>query len=247
MSHILLLILSAATCLGLFYLGIRLARAGDWLYGWLHGCAVMASFVFAFFMLAIAYTMMRFESIDDAQSLASVSVSAVDQNNFFVEIANSGGDSWYTSLEGDGWQLYARGVRFSGALGALFHRPAARLHEVSNRFYDFGRRDELRRVRVAPSQLESFLAASGFDIWQMAQSVFQILRPLGFEPQGIHSEVLPLVDGALYSVHWRRTHLEVRPGNEIARLSLSPDSGDQPQGSIGAAQAGAQAPAAQAQ
>ncbi|MGB5324605.1 MAG: hypothetical protein WBN40_04165 [Pseudomonadales bacterium] len=220
MSHWLLFVLLAAGCAGLFYTGWRLAALGDWLVGWLHGCAIMLSFVIAILLLALAYAMTRLESIDGAQNLATISVSAVDDTSFFLEIADSSGESWYTSLSGDAWQLHARGVRFDGLLGAMLQQPAARLHSVSNRYYDFTRRAEARNVSIAPSHIEAFLNASGIDIWRLVSGIFYALEPLGFVNQTLQSDVLPMVDDALYSVHWHRTHLEVKPANEVARLSL---------------------------
>ncbi|NNC55766.1 MAG: hypothetical protein HKO07_08610, partial [Pseudomonadales bacterium] len=156
-------------------------------------------------------------------ALAMVSVKTVEGKDFFLEIEDASGETWFTSLAGDGWQLQVRGVRFDGKLGMVLHNPAVRLHTVSNRFYDFAKRNEARSVDIDPGPVESFFAALGLDIWRLLERLFGVLEPLGIVHEKLDSEVVPPVDQALYSVHWRRTHIEILPANETARLGALQD------------------------
>ncbi|MBT8138531.1 MAG: hypothetical protein KJP25_02090 [Gammaproteobacteria bacterium] len=223
MSHWLLVILLALVFCALAALGWRLAKAEGWLMGWLHGCAVMITIFFAVLFLALTYTVSRLDTVAGDRALAMVSVKTAEANSFFLEIGESSDEAWYTSLAGDGWQLQVHGVRFDGVLGTVLHNPAVRLHTVSNRFYDFAQRSEARSVRVAPGPVDSFFSAIDVDIWWLLERIFGMLKPVGIVYEKLDSEVIPLVNDGLYSVHWRRTHIEITPANEAARLGMLPE------------------------
>ena len=183
----------------------------------------MACILLTLIGLTLAYDVARFHAVVNSEHLATLSISATGPTTFLLEFANADGEKWYTSLSGDAWQLHIRGLSFSGFASVLASSPVARIHSVSNRYYDFANRHRARTVVVAPSYIDSLFTALKFDVWLMLKRVFGLLGAIGIEHQEQDSAVVPLVDGAVYFADWVRTYISIEPANEIARLSLQAD------------------------
>lgn len=223
MSHWLLLLLLALAGAGLIGLAWQMAKYAPWLLAWLRGCAVIACLLIASIVFAFAYDLARFDAVTGSERLATISVSASGPTTYLLEFTDTDGDNWYTTLSGDAWQLQIRGLLFTGPVRVLARSPAAKIHAVASRYYEFANRHQARSVVVAPSYLDSLFKTIGLDPWMLQQSVAGVLRALGIEYQEQGGAVVPLVDNAVYYAQWQRTHVAIEPGNEVARLSLMAD------------------------
>jgi len=220
MSHWLLLLLLALASVALIILAWRLGRSARWLMAWLRGCAICLSLALALLSLLLAYDLTRFQSVAASDQLATISVSASGQSDFLIEFADADGEAWYTTLSGDAWQLQVGGLRFSGPIRSLARSPAARIHAVSSRYYDFANRHQARTVVVAPGAIDALFTRVGLDLWSLQRRVLTLFSALGihYEEQG--SAVVPLVDKAVYFARWDSSYVEIKPANEVGRLSL---------------------------
>lgn len=220
MSHWLLPILLGIFFVLLLFAAWQLSRLGRWFIIWARGCAIVGSVALAACLLMLAYELARFDTVNDRTPLVMLSVKTVDSQSFLVEIKDADGALWYTSLTGDAWQLKVRGLTFKGIASTLTSAPVARPISISNRYYDFAKRDASRTVTINPSAVDATLMKLGINSWSILSSIDPVLNLLGIHRGEELGSIIPLTDGALYQIRWARNYIRIDPGNAVAQESL---------------------------
>ncbi|NNC55836.1 MAG: hypothetical protein HKO07_08975 [Pseudomonadales bacterium] len=221
MSHWLLLLLLALASVALIVLAWQLGRSAQWLLAWLRGCAICISLMLALLSMLLAYDLTGYQAVTASEQLATISVKASGQSDYLLEFTATDGASWYTTLSGDAWQLQVRGLLFKGPIRALARSPAARIHAVSSRYYDFANRHQARSVVVDPGFIDGLFSRIGLDLWGLQRRVFVLFSVLGIDYEEQGSAVVPLINESVYFARWERSYVAIEPANEVARISLA--------------------------
>ena len=196
------------------YLGFRLLRRFGWFFAWLRGTVGICFVLLAIVIAALAYDLSNYSELLDERPIASLSFQKLDEQKYLATV------SYYIDQKpadfevyGDQWQVDARIVRWTGALGALGAKPGFRLDRLSGRY--FALEDERSKPRSVHSLAEP---ATVIDVWKVLQENGNFF-PLIDAIYG-SATYLPMADLATYQLSLSHNGLTAHPSNEIAKSAV---------------------------
>lgn len=192
-----------------------LVGLGNWFAVWMRGTCAILCLGFALVCGMVIYDTLRFDSVAH-RPIATVTITKLDERSYVAEIADRRGDSTSAVLQGDAWQIGLVAVKWHGLFGLLGSKPIYRLDAISSRYYAFDRREQGRRVSIAPSLWMNLL-----DSWALISHFEQPLKTAGIQLQESAASFMPLADGAIYKVHYQQDALRVVPINMVAGDTLA--------------------------
>lgn len=190
----------------------KLLLGRGWLLGWLRGmlglCLLILSVVFGL----AALDFYSYKQIDKDTSIANISFSKIDSQQYRASLVDSSGREVIFELNGDLWQLDARVLTWNKSMRALGLTPGYRLDRLSGRYVSL---EEERSASRTVYELTS--SRSVLDIWQW-------LHEFGsgdFVNASYGSATyLPMADGALFSVRLSQSGLTAYPLNDRAKNAV---------------------------
>lgn len=187
-----------------------LGMAG-WIIVWMRASCAFVCIVVAGFCALISYDLTRFESVS-AEPMAVVSMQAIDTQTFVVKVDSADGESRHVTLEGDAWQIAAKGIRWGGLFRLVNAKPVYRLDTIKSRFFAFEDKDRGKEISVDRS-----VAANVVDSWTVFNRFAEGLKGLGMGLVQPTAAYVPAVDGAIYEIYSRHDRLEVKAVNTVAQ------------------------------
>lgn len=201
---------AALICLLVAYMAARLLWKDSWIMGWLRGMFGLALLALAVFFAFIALDIFSYRQIQGEQTVATVSFSQKDSQEYEVLVAIPDEEEQAYTLKGDQWQLDARIVKWKGPLLQLGIKPGYRLDRLSGRYYS------LEQERREPPSVYAFSESPmGVDVWRWLREAKQQL-PIVDTVYG-SATYLPMADGAVFDIRLSGAGLISRPVNDAAR------------------------------
>lgn len=205
-------IIVAALLLTLF--SGRMLLKGTWLLGWLRGMFGLVLLAGAVLLALSALDFYGYQQLTKEQSIATISFTKNDYQDFQVSLVDSNGKERLYDLKGDLWQLDARIIKWSSTLAGIGLKPGYRLDRLNGRYYSL---EEEKNAPRTVYELDSI--DSKVDVWQW-------LREHGGDLSIVDASYgsatyLPMEDGALFSVTLTNTGLISRPLNDRAKAAVA--------------------------
>jgi len=181
-----------------------------WFMQWLKGTIgllLLLAVLGGVFMLADLWS---YKQLLKEQPLATVSVYKLKDQLYDLTLAGMGGTEQRYQVKGDQWQLDVRLLVWKGPFAALGKMPLYRLDRLSGRYLS------LEQERTAERSVYSLSESRWFDLWDALKDYDTWL-----EAESGHAVYMPLVNGAVYSVHLTPKGLMARPLNDVAEAALA--------------------------
>lgn len=207
----------AAGALILAAIGLWLAWRWTWLLGWLKGCVISAFFVAAAGIGLLALDLGYWQQAREGQPVAHVSIERrpTDTAARLGLRIPGGGPEMSLSVTGDFVDIGLHTLYGRGSLRMLgtAYRPAY----VRPRWDQIEQR---RRQATAPAVEPLPYRASPVDLWAQLQYGWLKGRLQGLvRSDTTELNYLPLADGALFAIVFRRGQLVIEPLNDAARTA----------------------------
>lgn len=205
-SIITLLALSAAALAG--WAVVMIWRRG-WFLAWLKGMWVFALLLGSGAILFILGDFVSYKNLNSEQPIATVSLYEKGPQLYDLTLIDDEGIESRFNVAGDQWQLDARLLTWQGPVAALGAKPVYRLDRLSGRYVS------LEQARNSPPSIHGLNSSPYLDSWQ-------ILRYLSSWLDADYGSAvyMPMVNGAVYSVHLTAKGMLVRPLNDVAREAI---------------------------
>ncbi|ONF44184.1 multidrug transporter [Marinobacter lutaoensis] len=181
-----------------------------WLWQWLKGMVVFAVLALGLYSLAIAVSLLEYESLEGMDTVATVSTYRQGDQLWQVALQLPDEPPRYEMVRGDQWQLDARMMRFAGPIRWLGVAPGYRLERLSGRY------TSLEQERTAPRSVIALHGNRWLDLWALDREY-----NLPFV-EGVYGNAtfMPMRDGASYDVRLSSSGLVAVPLNEAAREAV---------------------------
>lgn len=175
-------------------------------------------FLVVLVLAAVGANLRTYQRLTSEQAIATVTVRAVGERYYAVELESSDGGFRALDLRGDEWQLDARVIKWTGIGVVLGLDTRWRLERLAGRYRDAALEREAPRTvhELGPPP-------EGLDLWTLAQA-HPAWLPFVDATYG-SATYLPLADGARYAVTVSSSGLVARPLNEPARRAIAVWSG----------------------
>jgi len=144
--------------------------------------------------------------------VATLDVSELDSQQYEVGLSIPGSGRATYPINGDLWQLDARVIVWGGVFSLLGMKTAYRLERISGRYYSL--EEEVNKSRTV---YELGSAASPVDIWALVSRYPWIP---GIEARYGSGTYVPMLDGAVFTIHVRKDGLLAKPNNELAQKAI---------------------------
>lgn len=187
-------------------------RGREWFVYWLKGSAglvLLSACIIAIFTLVDLWS---YRQLLHEQSLATLSVYQLGDQSFDVTLAEQDGEEERYKITGDQWQLDARLLTWTGPFAAAGAQPLYRLDRLSGRYLS------LEQERSAERSVYSLSESRWFDLWKSMQG-----ENLWLDAHFGSAVYMPLINGAVFSVHLTPKGLIARPVNDVAEQALRKD------------------------
>lgn len=204
-----LLIVLAMVCLGI---AAFLFFRESWFMQWLRGMAGFVLVGAALYLVLLSASLFGYQQVSDETPLATISFEQAGAQAWAVTIAEANGDRRVFRLLGDIWQLDVRLLRYTGVASIFGAAPSFQLERLSSNYLSF--EDEANKERSDYGLVAKPLF--GFDLWQRVWDGGSLLMAASRS-----SVVLvPIVDGAIFSVLMGESGLDISAANSAADVAL---------------------------
>lgn len=180
-----------------------------WFLQWLKGSAgmlLLAGSVISVFMLVDLWS---YRQLLDEEPLATVSIYELGDQQFDLTLVDASGKEQRFKLMGDQWQLDVRLLVWKGPVVALGAMPVYRLDRISGRYLS------LEQERTSERTVYTLTDSRWFDLWSALKG-----HKLWLEAESGQAVYMPLVNGAVFSVHLTPKGMIARPLNDVAEEAL---------------------------
>jgi len=180
-----------------------------WFLQWLKGSAgmlLLAGSVISVFMLVDLWS---YRQLLDEEPLATVSIYELGDQQFDLTLVDASGKEQRFKLMGDQWQLDVRLLVWKGPVVALGAMPVYRLDRISGRYLS------LEQERTSERTVYALTDSRWFDLWSALKG-----HKLWLEAESGQAVYMPLVNGAVFSVHLTPKGMIARPLNDVAEEAL---------------------------
>ena len=204
------LVLLAAT---LALWALKLLHKQPWFLGWLRGTVGMALVFGGALLMAMAWDVYTYQSLQAEQNIATISFKRLDEQQYLATFVGYQDEPQTFELHGDQWQLDSRIIKWHGLFSRVGMKTGYRLDRLSGRYLSLD--DEQTKARSAYALQQSF---ANVDVWDWLQQ---------FNVRGIvdarygNSTFLPMVDAGQYQISVGVSGLLARPLNEPARTAVN--------------------------
>lgn len=182
-----------------------------WLLQWLKGTLALVLLVTGVYCLAVAVSLLEYDSLEGMETVALVSTYRQDEQLWRVTLELRGKPPQQLLVHGDQWQMDARIMRFAGPLRWLGIAPGYRLERLSGR-YSTLEQERSRPRTVIGLQQERWVP----DLWTLDR---KYNLPFVEAVYG-NATFMPMHDGAGYEVRLSASGLLTIPMNEAAREAV---------------------------
>jgi len=207
-----LVIILAVLGLVLSILGLRRMARRRVVSGGIQGLTGLTLLVCAVLIWSAALNLHTYRRLTYEAPVAELQFDAIGTQQFQAELVSIGRSASTFELQGDGWQLDARILKWHGVAVLLGLDTMYRLDRLSGRYND------VEQERTAPRTVFKLSKEPGLDIWSVAR-LYE-----GWIPwvDAIHGSAtfMPMVDGARFAVTVSSSGLVARPANDVAREAL---------------------------
>lgn len=181
-----------------------------WFLQWLKGTAGMALLAACIAGAFMIVDLWSYRQLLEEEPLATVSIYEVGNQKFDLTLVDAAGEESRYEVLGDQWQLDVRLLIWKGPISALGAMPVYRLDRLSGRYLS------LEQERSAPRSVFALTQSRWFDLWSALKG-----HQLWLEAESGQAVYMPLVNGAVYSVHLTPKGLISRPLNDVAEEALA--------------------------
>lgn len=209
MSIYLFSILLAIVALAALFGAFKALIKSGWFLKWLQGSAGFMALVLTVASALLVVDLLSYIRAEENQSLATLTFTEIDQQEFDVELVRADGSKDLYKLNGDQWQL---DVRLIGSPLFSFDKlPSYKLDRLSGRYLS------LEQERTGLRTVYGLVESNGLDFWQhlAEKSGIGLL-----DAQYGSASFMPMSNGAIYRVVLHEDGIQAQPVNEIAKRSL---------------------------
>ncbi|MCA6064019.1 hypothetical protein [Thalassolituus marinus] len=167
---------------------------------------LLAGSVISVFMLVDLWS---YRQLLDEEPLATVSIYELGDQQFDLTLVDASGKEQRFKLMGDQWQLDVRLLVWKGPVVALGAMPVYRLDRISGRYLS------LEQERTSERTVYTLTDSRWFDLWSALKG-----HKLWLEAESGQAVYMPLVNGAVFSVHLTPKGMIARPLNDVAEEAL---------------------------
>lgn len=201
-----------AIALALLGWAVLLTIRKGWFLAWLKGMWVIALITGSSALFITLFDFLSYRNLTAEQPIATVSLYEKSPQLFDLTLIDEAGDESRFDLNGDQWQLDVRLITWQGPVAATGAKPLYRLDRLSGRFVS------LEQARSGPRSVYALEESAYIDSWKL----FRYLS--GWLDADYGSAVyMPMINGAVYSVHLTAKGLIVRPLNDVAKEAIGSD------------------------
>jgi len=198
-----------AIALALLGWAVLLTIRKGWFLAWLKGMWVIALITGSSALFMTLFDFLSYRNLTAEQPIATVSLYEKSPQLFDLTLIDEVGEESRFDLNGDQWQLDVRLIIWQGPIAALGAKPLYRLDRLSGRFVS------LEQARNGPRSVYALEESAYIDSWKL----FRYLS--GWLDADYGSAVyMPMINGAVYSVHLTAKGLIVRPLNDVAKEAI---------------------------
>jgi len=198
-----------AIALALLGWAVLLTIRKGWFLAWLKGMWVIALITGSSALFMTLFDFLSYRNLTAEQPIATVSLYEKSPQLFDLTLIDEVGEESRFDLNGDQWQLDVRLITWQGPIAALGAKPLYRLDRLSGRFVS------LEQARNGPRSVYALEESAYIDSWKL----FRYLS--GWLDADYGSAVyMPMINGAVYSVHLTAKGLIVRPLNDVAKEAI---------------------------
>ncbi len=180
-----------------------------WFTQWLKGTVGFLLLASSIWTLLLLWDLWTYRAVVAEHPLATVSVYEIGEQEYDLTLVDSDGNEQRFKILGDQWQLDVRLLVWRGPLLGLGLEPLYRLDRLSGRYLSL--EQELSAARTVYSLSE----AKPFDIWNAIRNY-----DMWLDAEFGSAVYMPLLNGAVYSVHRTSKGLIARPLNDVAESAL---------------------------
>ncbi len=210
MSLLILMIVMGALALVLAILAMRLLFRSGWFLGWLKG-SLGISMLLATGVLCLTIYVLKDYNVQAADaSLGNVSLTGASGQQYVLKLSEGDHAPVPYTIEGDFWTVSYRILDFSVLPGTGKLPITYQVEGVSARFMTLEQELKAKNIPV-------IVNAMGQKIWPL----MVLLDRMGvIRARVAELEFVPVIDGALFDVHFKDDQIELVPLNEPGKAAL---------------------------
>jgi hypothetical protein len=199
-------------------LGASVLSRKPWIRGWLRGNAGIAILLLSGAVTVFAFNMFHYQSHETGRPLTSVSIERLANGQFRLTITDEVGDQLYKDVGGDLWYITYRMVTWGSLPTSLGMPPGYRMERLTTLLRGTLTTGDATARGDVVTDLSLMEPELLFDSWPVLDRLSSFLPSVRADRH--ESGLVPLVDGAVFTVHQASNGLLVRPVNDMAEVAL---------------------------
>lgn len=192
------------------YVSLKSLIAKQWFMQWLRGTLGIAALVGASLSVLLIINLVQYNTAEEGQIVATLSFTELGDQEYQVELTDSGNNRKTYLINGDQWQLDIRLIKFAAWFDGDL--PAFKLDRLSGRYLSL---EQQNSVQTKAHDLADVAFVDTWS-WFAKQAWLQFVQV-----KYGSATYMPMADGAIYQVRLFHDGLDASAVNTQAKEALS--------------------------
>lgn len=210
MLYTILMVVFLVVALLLLAVAFKLLIKISWFAGWLRGNIGMAVLLLSVGVAIAAYDFRTFTSYKDNQQFLTVSLQSKGNDQYIATFAGKGSKQFEHLLSGSTWRLEADTINWSRRLQSMGFSGGYRLDSLQ--LDPAGSSEKSALINLQP---EAVLGIDVVNVLELTQGYLPTMSA-----GKIKTDILPLIDGAIFDLSISENRILASPVNAIAKNAL---------------------------